>query len=459
MNHSGSNSSPEPSTDDDPHALRVDRSDPSKPPGFPLLEEEISDDETIAGHLVEASAVPEAEPTERDVDPRRSEDDEEDAEVVETICNSKPGSRARQAAPSSAVTHEADDASDAPTLVPAPSPPQPSSHQALSARRIPAPSVRPHPALRPLASQPVEPHLASRPLPPRPRLPSESSLPMSERLTLRPPPLREEDDASGEEPPTLPRHAKASEPGAEARTLERRPPSVNPRVAFPAPQFSPPRHPQPFVVPAAPLTQRMVDDETRVGAVKKPAHLAQSPSGPMPFVNLQAPSSIAPVAMSTALRLGSRADLTVKVRGRRRFTPAAAMVVSALVGLLATAVVGLVAFVPGVRPTVSGSSEKAATASPPSPEPPPPSTEIVPPPPTHVPLVSLDLRPPVEPGMTYVTFPESARGHRVYVDGQLLSTGAEPAKIKCGSHTIKIGAAGKAKSVDLPCGDDYAFTE
>lgn len=280
---------------------------------------------------------------------------------------------------------------------------------------------------------------------------------MSERLTLRPPPLRE-DDASGDELPTLPRDA-TSEPSSDAPTLERRPSSVNHRVAFPAPQFSPPRQPQPFVVPAAPLTQRMVDDETRVGIVKKPAHLAQSPSGPVPFTNLQAPSSIAPVAMSTALRLGSRGDLTMKVRSRRRFTPAAVMVASALVGLLATGVVGLVAFVPGVRATVSDSSEKAAAASPPSPDPPPPSTVIVPPPPTHVPPVSLDLRPPVEPDMTYVTFPDSAQGHRIYVDGQLLSTGAEPTKIKCGPHTIKIGAAGKAKSVDLPCGDDYAFTE
>jgi hypothetical protein len=435
------------------------------------LEEDTNDDETIACpsvHLVEASPstnavepqVPEPEPTTRDVDPRRPQgpqDDEEDAEDVETICDVKPGSRALQAAaPSSAVRDEADDAPDAPTLVP--SPPRSSSHRAL-VTRMPALSVRPHPALRPLSSQPIVPHIASRPLPPRPRLPSEGSLPMSERITLRPPPLRDGDDASSEEASTFPRDAKTSEPGADAPALARRPSSVNHRVAFSAPQFSPPRHPQPFVIPAAPVTQRMVDDETRVGIVKKPAHLAQSRSGPMPFVNLQAPSSIAPVAMSTALRFGSRGDLTVKVRNGRRFTPAAALAVSALVGLLATGAVGFVALVPGVRAKVSGSSEKSAAASPPSPEPPPPSTVIVPPPPSHVPPVSLDLRPPVEPDMTYVTFLDSAQGHRVYVDGQLLSTGAEPTKIKCGPHTIKIGAAGKAKNVDLPCGEDYAFTD
>lgn len=46
----------------------------------------------------------------------------------------------------------------------------------------------------------------------------------------------------------------------------------------------------------------------------------------------------------------------------------------------------------------------------------------------------------------------------MYFDGSLLhgETG-EPRLLKCGSHTLKIGSAGKPQRVDLPCGRTFAL--
>jgi len=393
--------------------------------------------------------VPEAPPTTKDLD----DEDEEEEEELATILDPMPRSRAQRAAAPSDVADDTSDATDPPTIVPTLVRPRSSSHVAVSEEAGPRASVRPHPALRPLPPPPVEPEQESRPLPPRPAPPSERSLPMSERIALGhvQGDLLEEDVL---EPTTLSRDATTAS-GAEPPTLPRGKSSSLHRVAFPAPQFSPPRQPQPFVVPASPTTARMLD-ETRVGVIRKPAHLVQSSPPSVPFVNLQAASSsIAPVAMSTALGLGSRADRTASVREQKRPATTLAMVAYAIVGLLATSVVGIVAFVPGVRG--ASSSEKGLVAA--TPPPPDPPSSVIVAPPAHVPPASLDLRPPIEPDMTYVTFPASAEGDRVYVDGQVLETGAAPAKIKCGPHTIKIGSAGKPRSVNLPCGDELALTD
>lgn len=64
----------------------------------------------------------------------------------------------------------------------------------------------------------------------------------------------------------------------------------------------------------------------------------------------------------------------------------------------------------------------------------------------------------VPDGMTLVSFPRAAKGHRMYFDGSLLQgeTG-EPRLLKCGTHTLKIGSAGKPQRVDLPCGRTFAL--
>jgi serine/threonine-protein kinase len=46
----------------------------------------------------------------------------------------------------------------------------------------------------------------------------------------------------------------------------------------------------------------------------------------------------------------------------------------------------------------------------------------------------------------------AATGHRVFVDGKTVGEGASAYRVKCGSHTVKIGSGGKPMTVDVPCG-------
>ena len=57
----------------------------------------------------------------------------------------------------------------------------------------------------------------------------------------------------------------------------------------------------------------------------------------------------------------------------------------------------------------------------------------------------------VEPDRTRVVFPAYAKGHRIWVDGRMLPTASAPTKLRCGKHTIKIGSAGRARALELPC--------
>jgi hypothetical protein len=45
-----------------------------------------------------------------------------------------------------------------------------------------------------------------------------------------------------------------------------------------------------------------------------------------------------------------------------------------------------------------------------------------------------------------------AEGHRVWVDGVLLT--AEAALVRCGEHQVRVGSTGRAKTVDVPCGGE-----
>jgi hypothetical protein len=87
-----------------------------------------------------------------------------------------------------------------------------------------------------------------------------------------------------------------------------------------------------------------------------------------------------------------------------------------------------------------------STDSPSSPSPSATSTS-----PPAIPVEDLP-RPSVPPDMTLVSFPDYAQGHRIYVDGAILATGSSPTKLRCGRRNIRIGSAGKARDLDLPCG-------
>jgi len=58
----------------------------------------------------------------------------------------------------------------------------------------------------------------------------------------------------------------------------------------------------------------------------------------------------------------------------------------------------------------------------------------------------------IPPDSTLVTFPESAQGHRVFVDGRAIAVTLAPMPLPCGRHTIRIGSSGKPRVTDLACG-------
>jgi hypothetical protein len=67
--------------------------------------------------------------------------------------------------------------------------------------------------------------------------------------------------------------------------------------------------------------------------------------------------------------------------------------------------------------------------------------------------------PPVPPAPTtgIVTSPKWAKGRRVIVDGKV--AGQSPrVEIACGKHTVRIGTAGRLRTVDVPCGGSIAVS-
>lgn len=86
---------------------------------------------------------------------------------------------------------------------------------------------------------------------------------------------------------------------------------------------------------------------------------------------------------------------------------------------------------------------------------PPPASSITQP----VPVVAIDALPKsrVEPNITLVTLPRSAKGHRIFVDGRVVGNGAASLKVVCGTRKIKIGSGGKTQVRDLPCGGELAL--
>lgn len=318
-------------------------------------------------------------------------------------------------------------------------------------------------------------------------------------MTMRPPPLHDEvDEADTADPPTLARSSREAIESDPATTVSRSTaPVIEHRVAFPAPQFSPPLNPQPFVVPPAPNTRRIVapDEESEPSAQLEPSVPRQTsvrietsvephavrpenlqPESEQPALPVTSrrplilptlmeqpkPSSLAPVAMSAAYR---RAAPTLQLRAHRRSSTFGAIMALLVVALSSGAVIG-VAFVPNAlergraaimdRLKVRRAPEQPAAASAVDTAPPvaPPSAVD----PVVVPPVSPET-PEIDSDFTLVTLPESARGHRIYVDGRVMTVGAEPIKVKCGMHTIKIGSSGKPRSIELPCGRDLTIVE
>lgn len=104
---------------------------------------------------------------------------------------------------------------------------------------------------------------------------------------------------------------------------------------------------------------------------------------------------------------------------------------------------------PSTLPPEVSAREPSSPAPVASPSPRPP---IIAPPATELPAATTN----VDPKMGTVQMPASANGHRIFVDGRVVSEGAEPLVVRCGAHVLKVGSAGRERPIVVPCGGTVA---
>ncbi len=49
-------------------------------------------------------------------------------------------------------------------------------------------------------------------------------------------------------------------------------------------------------------------------------------------------------------------------------------------------------------------------------------------------------------------------GHRVFVDGRFAGGGGTPLTVRCGRHDVRVGSAGRLRTVEIPCGGEVEVT-
>ena len=59
-------------------------------------------------------------------------------------------------------------------------------------------------------------------------------------------------------------------------------------------------------------------------------------------------------------------------------------------------------------------------------------------------------------GMGEIQPPDSAAGHRIFLDGRVVGEGTAPIRVPCGQHSVRVGSAGRLQNVDVPCGQSVA---
>lgn len=72
-----------------------------------------------------------------------------------------------------------------------------------------------------------------------------------------------------------------------------------------------------------------------------------------------------------------------------------------------------------------------------------------------VPTLSVESLPSAPPNKGVLVFAPSASGHRIWVDGALVGEGRQT--LACGLHSVKVGSAGRARTVNVPCGGEITF--
>jgi hypothetical protein len=145
------------------------------------------------------------------------------------------------------------------------------------------------------------------------------------------------------------------------------------------------------------------------------------------------PESIAPTAYDTAGYRVPRTNLARYVVG--------ALAVSGVI-LVAAAARTFFGGQPSVAAEASASNNAVAAAAPQAIETRQASAPVIPPPPPSSPSITTGtLR--VDPAV---------QGQRVMLDGVLLSVPA--ALIQCGPHDVAVGASGRSRAIEVPCGGE-----
>lgn len=270
---------------------------------------------------------------------------------------------------------------------------------------------------------------------------SRSRIPRPPIHTLLPPPDLEvdEDDTTRvfDRTPERALSARASMPSVKS-------------VAFPAPAFSAPRAPQPFhTVPAIPAAKR----------VSPPA----SESQPTPVQPVLAPTSRRDLRLSAFESLAPMAmsafpSAPPPTRERTSMGATLALVAMMVFAIASAGVIGVRVFKPnaldGARIAIVGALKgnqkhpsPITAAEQPAESTPPPAVVSVPP------VLIDDVPSDLEPNQTAIFLPESAKGHRIFVDGRALNEGdVRYVVASCGKHKVQIGSTGKEQTLDLPCG-------
>ena len=243
-------------------------------------------------------------------------------------------------------------------------------------------------------------------------------------------------------------------------------PSIKPSVrsvAFPAPDFSAPRIPQPFAtVPSMPAAKRAR------GA--QPAASALESQGITPIQPVLAPTSRRDLRLASAFE--SLAPMAMSAYSSAPPPPSAAsrgstlaLVLTMVFTFASAAVMGVGAFKPTAlqrgKTALVHAFEKKTKAAPIAAKPAEPvalpEASAASAAPVAVPPVLIDGV-PADLGAkdTALYLPDAAKGHRVFVDGIPHDETDRPyLVVACGKHKIQIGSTGKEKPLDLPCGGAF----
>jgi hypothetical protein len=83
--------------------------------------------------------------------------------------------------------------------------------------------------------------------------------------------------------------------------------------------------------------------------------------------------------------------------------------------------------------------------------------------PAAAPTAALSQITPAPPPVAEVpasgTLRITLKGHRIYVDGRYVGDGAQTREVTCGVHTLRIGAKGRKKTIDVPCGGEVVIAK